>query len=60
MPLNTFWIPLVDHENNIDPTDVEKNLKFSIKPEIKENKFSGMFLSKSVMKEKEVRDKIDL
>lgn len=51
---------MVDHENNIDPTDVEKNLKFSIKPEIKENKFSGMFLSKSVMKEKEVRDKIDL
>jgi len=51
--LQTFWIPLVQHEYNVDAHDEERARRFMHKEPVKENKYAGALLAESVKAERE-------
>ena len=50
--MQTFWIPLVQHEYNIDAQDEDKAAKFQPPAPVRENKYAGAFLAKGLKAER--------
>lgn len=51
--MQTFWIPLVQHEFNVDAQDEERARKFLHAAPAKANKYAGALLAETVRAEAE-------